>query len=1647
MICYYYLIIQHSHNKGIVFADMSSGKSWPSLGGDRETARHVTSGGDIVKMGYLKKLKTMKKKFFVLRRDSPDASARLEYYDTEKKFKSNHAPKRSISLKTCFNINKRNDTRQKWVIALYTKNDCFCLVMETEEEVEEWLKLLLTLQHGEGVPDGEQPKPTFEHVWQVTVQKKELGHSRNILGPYLLCLTDRTLSLVKMDPGSEKPDTIEFSLQSIRRCGDLESFFYMEVGQSSVTGAGNLWMQTEDNNIAQNMHAAIMSACRNCKDLGPVSRGRSHSTNESSRPMNQGTRSTHDGHPRWTILSEGVYCHPALLRSWSVLCPTPERANLIRTLTTSAVVAATTITTTTTTTAATRSLLLSLSSTASYSYTSVSSSCSSTTINGTASVLHSANNSNNNNNNNYNNSYNNNAIGSCGSGICGGNAGGGVVVGMHQRTYSFPLSPIPPSRRASTGTRPNKKPTTSHSLSGVRERCDSLPTRPRTTSEGATPPISQHSHRHVLLQPSAARPHSMYTRTVSYSPPVIDSSPVSPDSRDLCSTDSAGSSLSMEGEGMGMGDGTWESGMDRYGHSLTPDEPVILEENVDDCENMWHPSDDYVGPDKNSCLTISNHLSHKNSPNPSSSGFKSSSPSQGSLADICSPCGSSPLESSGPYMPMSPVDKPAVTSSSFGGLRLGIGGGSSSVNHSRGSSLAEDGYVHMAPVLHDDGYVDMDPGSRHRRNIPDHYRSGELSPASSCSIISGTPSTDIRFSEYNLEKVSTFITPSEDEILPNERPTRAYSVGSRPTFNKRNDIINQSDCQQRVRAFSVGSRCPRVHSAHLTPPPRHPLSSSHSSVEPSEDLMELDFTRNSKSRNRNHSKKPSSSERLSVPPSSVASSAASSYSTAEGSYMEMSPRSSPKPSDNEMDNSHFCPSPPKNNRISNFVGRSPPKSYVDMKAGFPSSSPPVMTWSGLSSAPLYNVPEGESGYMEMTSGCRGELLPGSSPPILIHSLRDERPRTPSDDSYMEMNPVEAKSVVAKTYAPRVDFFPVNEQLKPQNFPKTTSSPPIKPALMSTSNILKSKTNTDDYLNMSIKRKLSLVEDNNRITSGRTNSIDSPKKAPYGYVEMTVGNSKPMRKSSLDNFKVGEQDYMNMSGGKKEHKGSRKERNRYSSQPIAIQSTSTKEQTLSTSPVFTFVGRKHSTGTPPKVPSYLPLGNFSTSPSSSPYSSLQRRTRKTPSRRESKDLPSSGSSTPIFPFSLNSPSSPMKPTAFGQANKDKECYESAAKCPVDATSGTVRISYSPADQSVASLQPLSSSVSYIEQNEYVNYNPLSTEVKESLYNDYAPMRPVNPLDPSRKISAPPILNSNSKSRSVDRIVVGLSNLTVSSPEINTVPNNNNNDNNNSNCKNNRSVMETVASSHHAITSVASVICAGTVPSPCVSVTKDKHNNNSDSEVLNNGSTNDIVSNSSASTVITTVNANSSLFPSSLSYAVLNSAVTTTTTTTNVAPPVTNTSSATISEASESTIVNCVAMSTTDGNEVVRTSVSPNNNISPATTVAAAASFSSAINNTAPTSGTVPTITTSSTTITTTTAAVCKELHYASLDLARSSSVEESSGSAINSSSNCTRSLRNQSSTSSASTPSPNINQNPTPMLTYVEIDFSKSSSNNTNSAVH
>lgn len=126
-----------------------------------------TSGGHpdtdkyIVLQGYLKKLKTMRKKYFVLFCDSVEKSARLEYYDNEKKFKTRFGqPKRSIVLKSCFHINRRLDTKHKYVVSLYTKDDCFCVVLESEADMTRWLSKLQSLHRTEEA-EGDKPRTSF----------------------------------------------------------------------------------------------------------------------------------------------------------------------------------------------------------------------------------------------------------------------------------------------------------------------------------------------------------------------------------------------------------------------------------------------------------------------------------------------------------------------------------------------------------------------------------------------------------------------------------------------------------------------------------------------------------------------------------------------------------------------------------------------------------------------------------------------------------------------------------------------------------------------------------------------------------------------------------------------------------------------------------------------------------------------------------------------------------------------------------------------------------------------------------------------------------------------------------------------------------------------------------------------------------------------------------------------------------------------------------------------------------------------------------------------------------------------------------------------------------------------------------------------
>lgn len=90
----------------------------------------------------------------------------------------------------------------------------------------------------------------------------------------------------------------------------------------------------------------------------------------------------------------------------------------------------------------------------------------------------------------------------------------------------------------------------------------------------------------------------------------------------------------------------------------------------------------------------------------------------------------------------------------------------SSCAHSQASSLAEDCIDSYVPVQSNlrssnEEYIDME--SKKRQHAIMNNTSSLSSAASSCSITSGTPSTDIRFAEYQLDKVVSHFTPDDDD--------------------------------------------------------------------------------------------------------------------------------------------------------------------------------------------------------------------------------------------------------------------------------------------------------------------------------------------------------------------------------------------------------------------------------------------------------------------------------------------------------------------------------------------------------------------------------------------------------------------------------------------------------------------------------------------------------------------------------------------------------------------------------------------------------------------------------------------------------------------------------------------------------------------
>ncbi|GLD67601.1 insulin receptor substrate 2 [Lates japonicus] len=278
----------------------------PNTGDQTLIPSNTSVSNGIKKCGYLKKQKHGHKRFFVLKKPSEGFSARLEYYESEKKWKNKSAAKRVISLDCCLNINKRADAKHKYLIALYTKDEYFAVAAENEQEQESWYRVLTDLMAEGKVYDGSASNSAsslvgfdeasygvitpvtaaYKEVWQVNLKSKGLGQSRNLTGVYRLCLSSRTISFVKLN--SEVASVI-LQLMNIRRCGHSDSFFFIEVGRSAATGPGELWMQADDSVVAQNIHETILEAMKAMKELSEF-RPRSKSQSSGTNPISVPTR-------------------------------------------------------------------------------------------------------------------------------------------------------------------------------------------------------------------------------------------------------------------------------------------------------------------------------------------------------------------------------------------------------------------------------------------------------------------------------------------------------------------------------------------------------------------------------------------------------------------------------------------------------------------------------------------------------------------------------------------------------------------------------------------------------------------------------------------------------------------------------------------------------------------------------------------------------------------------------------------------------------------------------------------------------------------------------------------------------------------------------------------------------------------------------------------------------------------------------------------------------------------------------------------------------------------------------------------------------------------------------------------------------------
>ncbi|XP_053213183.1 insulin receptor substrate 1-like [Panonychus citri] len=180
--------------------------------------------------------------------------ARLEYYESERKFRSGSPCKASIILKDCFNISRKHGTKETdHIMFIFTKEDCYTFYFDDERNLLDWFTLLIELT------EIHLKSSRYQRVWQVTLPKNQNTERENLTGTYRLCLTnDKKLHLVKVAPNELEPILHELPLSCVRRFSHNKKYFIVELGRGAAIGAGNLCMLTDDGATTHDIHESIL---------------------------------------------------------------------------------------------------------------------------------------------------------------------------------------------------------------------------------------------------------------------------------------------------------------------------------------------------------------------------------------------------------------------------------------------------------------------------------------------------------------------------------------------------------------------------------------------------------------------------------------------------------------------------------------------------------------------------------------------------------------------------------------------------------------------------------------------------------------------------------------------------------------------------------------------------------------------------------------------------------------------------------------------------------------------------------------------------------------------------------------------------------------------------------------------------------------------------------------------------------------------------------------------------------------------------------------------------------------------------------------------------------------------------------------------